>query len=59
MSKSDTTISNIANYKITMFRLEVPNREPRISELAIMISDVHPRYRSDVAQNIIEAFRHT
>ena len=59
MSKSDTTISDIANHKVTAFKLKVPNREPRISELAIMISDVHSRYRSDVAQYIIEAFRHT
>lgn len=59
MSKSGTTISDIANHKVTLFKLEVLNREPRVSELAIMISDVHPRYRSDVAQHIIEAFRHT
>ena len=45
--------------KVYQFRLRLPNREPYTSDLAIMISDVPQKYRSEVSQKIIEAFRRT
>lgn len=52
-------VEETARNKVYKFRLGVPNREPYISELAIMISDVPQNYRSKVSRKIIEEFRHT
>jgi len=51
----EKTVTN----KVYQFRRRVPNREPSINEVAIMISDVPQKDRSEVSLKIIEAFQHT
>ncbi len=46
-------IQTISEQKVKQFKSQKPNKEPSISDLARMISDVHPKYRSEVMQKII------
>ena len=52
-------LQTISEEKAKQFKARNPNKEPRISDLAIMISDVHPKYRSQVSQKLIDLTRRT
>ena len=52
-------IQTISEQKVKQFQVRKPNREPSIPDLAIMISDVHPKYRSQVSQKIIDLTQRT
>lgn len=56
---SSFDVEETVQNKVYQFRLNIPNREPYVDELAIMISDVPKSYRDQVCQKIIEAFRRT
>lgn len=47
-------IEEIARDKVSFWRLTSRRKEPTLPELAIMISDVPKKIRSQVAQRIIE-----
>jgi heat shock protein HspQ len=52
-NQSSNYIQTISEHKVKQFKSQKPNKEPSISDLARMISDVHPKYRSEVMQKII------